>query len=85
MKPKQRQAWMLKYLRDNPSVGGIDAMNYEFEEVYVAATGASHKCIMRDARALHAEGWLNRCTMASTMPYAGSCKWVRHYYLRVKP
>lgn len=82
MTPKERQAWILRYLRDNPNTGGIDALNCEFEQAYCEATGAKHTRIMPDARALYAAGHLRRSTLPSGMPYAGSCKWVRSYYLR---
>lgn len=80
--PAERQGWMLQYLRENP--GGVDCLNYELEDVYVVITGASHKCMMRDARALYADGKLKRTTLPSTMPYAGCCKWVRHYCLALR-
>lgn len=81
MTPKERQAWILRYLRENPNAGGVDALNAEFEEAYCKATGAKHTRIMPDVRALHAEGKLRRSTLPSTVPYAGCCKWVRHYSL----
>lgn len=81
MKPKDRQAWIMRYLRENPDSGGVDALNAEFEEAYCKATGAKHSRIMPDVRVLHAEGKLRRSTMPSTVPYAGCCKWVRHYSL----
>lgn len=81
MTPKERQAWILDYLRTHPNAGGIDVLNNEFEEAYCKATGAAHTRIMPDARALHADGYLRRTTLPSTVPYAGCCKWVRHYYL----
>jgi hypothetical protein len=81
MTPKERQAWIVGYLRENPESGGVDALNAQFEEAYCKATGADHTRIMPDVRALYAEGRLKRTTLPSTMPYAGCCKWVRHYFL----
>lgn len=78
MTPYERQLWVLQYIHQN---GGVDVLNAIFEEAYCAATGADHKSIPRELRALYDKKQLRRAAVPSGMPYSGCCKWVRSYFV----